>query len=64
MTDSTITHRLAGGWSDLQEKRRMVVKFGGKQIALFLNRRGTVYACANRCPHEGYPLVEGSLDDE
>ena len=35
-----------------------------EQAMLFLNRRGTVYACANRCPHEGYPLVEGSLDDE
>jgi len=42
----------------------MVVKLGGKQIALFLNRKGTVYACTNRCPHEGYPLVKGSLDHE
>ena len=65
MTDlTTTTQRIAGGWSDLQEKRRMVVKLGGKQIAMFLSRKGTVYACANRCPHEGFPLVEGSLDDE
>jgi hypothetical protein len=23
---------------------------------------GEVFACNNRCPHEGYPLVEGALD--
>lgn len=38
----------------------LVVKHGRKQIALF-HRRGEVYACNNRCPHEGYPLSEGTL---
>lgn len=38
------------------------VKIGTRQIAVFL-RNGTVYACNNRCPHEGYPLKEGSLSD-
>ena len=23
-----------------------------------------MHACNNRCPHEGYPLVEGALDAE
>jgi nitrite reductase/ring-hydroxylating ferredoxin subunit len=40
---------------------RAVVKLGSKQLALFLHD-GTVHACNNRCPHEGYPLVEGALD--
>ena len=34
----------------------------GRQIALFHTPRG-VLACNNRCPHEGYPLREGSLDE-
>jgi nitrite reductase/ring-hydroxylating ferredoxin subunit len=41
--------------------RPIAVKLAGKQIALFLHE-GEVYACNNRCPHEGYPLVEGELD--
>jgi len=40
---------------------RAVVKLGSRQLALFLHD-GTVHACNNRCPHEGYPLVEGALD--
>ena len=34
--------------------------FGGRHIALFVHQ-GEVLACNNRCPHEGYPLVEGAL---
>lgn len=33
-----------------------------KQVALF-SAGGSVYAVDNRCPHEGYPLVEGQVDD-
>ena len=40
---------------------RTVVRFGRKQIALFATLKG-VFACDNRCPHEGYPLREGALD--
>ena len=47
---------------DLREAGRLVVKRAGKQIALFNSEKG-VYACNNRCPHEGYPLSEGSLAD-
>jgi len=39
----------------------IAVKIGGKHIALFAHDGG-VLACNNRCPHEGYPLVEGALD--
>ena len=46
----------------LAQKQRAVFRFEGKQIALFLTEKG-VLACNNRCPHEGYPLREGTLDD-
>jgi nitrite reductase/ring-hydroxylating ferredoxin subunit len=41
--------------------RPIAVKIAGKHIALFA-QDGRILACNNRCPHEGYPLVEGALD--
>ena len=46
----------------LEDKGRLVFRKAGRQIALFHTPRG-VLACNNRCPHEGYPLREGSLDE-
>src|ERR1700752_3437756 len=46
----------------LRRDGKAVAKLGGKQIALFAVGRD-VFACNNRCPHEGYPLREGTLDD-
>lgn len=37
-------------------------RVAGRQIAFFNTENG-VRACDNRCPHEGYPLSEGSLSD-
>ncbi len=48
---------------ELLEKGRHLFKAEGKQIAVFADAEG-VYACNNRCPHEGYPLMEGSLDPD
>ncbi|MHA1151718.1 MAG: Rieske (2Fe-2S) protein [Alphaproteobacteria bacterium] len=48
------------GLDKLRARRVMVIKHGKKQIALFASGP-EVYACNNRCPHEGYPLSEGSL---
>ena len=45
----------------LESKGRLVFRKAGRQIALFDTPHG-VLACNNRCPHEGYPLREGSLD--
>ena len=59
MTDTA--HRVAS-LSELQAKGRMLIKQEGKQIALFHGPKG-VYACNNRCPHEGYPLSQGTLSD-
>ena len=50
-------------FDELEKEGSAVVRKSGKQIALFL-RDGQVFACNNRCPHEGYPLSEGSLDDQ
>ena len=46
----------------LTEEGRLLFRTDGRQIALFHTPRG-VLACNNRCPHEGYPLREGSLDE-
>lgn len=46
----------------LERDGRTVAKIGKRQIALFRTENG-ILACNNRCPHEGYPLREGSLDD-
>jgi nitrite reductase/ring-hydroxylating ferredoxin subunit len=45
----------------LERDGRVVARIGGRQIALFKTEAG-ILACNNRCPHEGYPLREGSLD--
>ena len=51
----------AASLSKVQEQPQ-VVKIPPRQIALFaVNER--VYAIDNRCPHEGYPLVKGSVDE-
>ncbi len=45
----------------LLAKGQVAIKHRGRHIALFLHD-GRVLACNNRCPHEGYPLAEGTLD--
>jgi len=47
----------------LKHSRAVTVRIAGRQIALFLHQE-QVFACNNRCPHEGYPLVEGALDSD
>ena len=37
-----------------------VVKESGQQVAVFRLRDGGLAAVDNRCPHEGYPLSQGS----
>lgn len=48
--------------NELMSSKRKVIRHGDKQIAIFLSG-DNVYACNNRCPHEGYPLSEGTLSD-
>ena len=58
---SNATWHKAVDAATLAAKGRMVVRLGGKQIALF-HRAGAPFACNNRCPHEGYPLAQGTLE--
>lgn len=44
---------------ELRDKGRKVVRRAGKQV-LLLAADGKLFAIANRCPHEGYPLSEGT----
>jgi nitrite reductase/ring-hydroxylating ferredoxin subunit len=46
--------------SELKAKGRKLVRRDGKQI-LLIARDGRVFAIANRCPHEGYPLSEATF---
>ena len=38
-----------------------VFKHDGHQVAIFRTAQGTAYAVDNRCPHEGYPLAQGTV---
>ena len=60
MTDSTWVR--AASLDALEDKGRLVFRKNGRQIVLLDTPRG-VHACNNRCPHEGYPLREGALDE-
>ncbi len=46
--------------SEIAPGERRILRAGGKQI-LLIRTRDQVHACNNRCPHEGYPLMEGSV---
>ena len=66
---STSDHIMTQSWiksvscDALKRDGRKVFRFEGRQIVLFDTRQG-IYACNNRCPHEGYPLREGVLDEQ
>jgi len=48
--------------AELDAKGKVVVRHEGRQF-LVLRTPDGVFACTNRCPHEGYPLSEGVLTD-
>jgi nitrite reductase/ring-hydroxylating ferredoxin subunit len=48
---------------ELREKGRALFRQGARQIALF-SVGDSVHAVDNRCPHEGYPLLQGSVAAE
>jgi nitrite reductase/ring-hydroxylating ferredoxin subunit len=49
--------------AELEPMAVKMVRVAGKQIAVF-NTPDGIRACDNRCPHEGYPLSEGSLSSD
>jgi nitrite reductase/ring-hydroxylating ferredoxin subunit len=48
--------------ADLHESGRELVGVDGRAIVLFVHE-GAVRAIDNACPHMGFPLVEGSVDE-
>ncbi|MDY0871413.1 Rieske (2Fe-2S) protein [Dongia rigui] len=48
---------------ELAAAKKLVVRHEGRQILLLETAAG-LFACVNRCPHEGYPLREGSLSGD
>jgi nitrite reductase/ring-hydroxylating ferredoxin subunit len=53
---------LAGSLEDLKAKGRVVLH-GGHRPILVIYDRGRVFALDNRCPHMGFPLERGSVED-
>jgi len=53
---------LAGSLDELKAKGRLVLH-GGHRPILVVNDRGRVFALDNRCPHMGFPLERGSVED-
>jgi nitrite reductase/ring-hydroxylating ferredoxin subunit len=53
---------LAGTIEELKAKGRLVVH-GSHRPILVIYDRGRVFALDNRCPHMGFPLERGSVDD-
>jgi nitrite reductase/ring-hydroxylating ferredoxin subunit len=49
------------GAGEISPGQAKVVRVEDKQIAVFRIGEDKYYAIDNRCPHEGYPLVQGTL---
>jgi nitrite reductase/ring-hydroxylating ferredoxin subunit len=62
MDAPTAEFSLAGSLEELRAKRRLVVH-GGHRPILVVYDRGRIFALDNRCPHMGFPLERGSVDD-
>jgi nitrite reductase/ring-hydroxylating ferredoxin subunit len=52
----------AGSLEELKAKGRLVLH-GGHRPILVVYDRGRVFALDNRCPHMGFPLERGSVED-
>ena len=52
----------AASLKDLRERGCLAVRVGGHSLALFFEG-GKVHAVDNRCPHMGFPLARGTVND-
>jgi nitrite reductase/ring-hydroxylating ferredoxin subunit len=59
--DDAILHRVCS-IAELPRGRARSTSANGYHIAVF-NHEDQVYAVDNRCPHMGYPLVKGTIED-
>jgi nitrite reductase/ring-hydroxylating ferredoxin subunit len=62
MSVSNVDFTRAGTLDELKAKGRLVVR-GAHRPILVVYDRGRVFALDNRCPHMGFPLDCGSLED-
>jgi nitrite reductase/ring-hydroxylating ferredoxin subunit len=53
---------LVGTLEELKAKGRLVLR-GGHRSILVVYDRGRIFALDNRCPHMGFPLDRGSVED-
>src|SRR5512133_1478001 len=58
----TAQHKRAASLAELEAKGRMVVGVEGNTVCLLLEG-GEVHAVDNRCPHMGFPLHRGTVND-
>lgn len=49
--------------TDLPEGSRKLIRHYDKRIAIFRTARD-IYAVDNRCPHQGYALLQGDVKEE
>jgi len=61
MSDNLIWHKVLNDKNELKENRVMTVDAGYKQVCL-THFEGTYNAITNKCPHQGGPLGEGSIE--
>ncbi len=62
MVVSNMEFTLAGSLEELKARERLVVR-GAHRPVLVVYDRGRVFALDNRCPHRGFPLDRGSIED-
>jgi nitrite reductase/ring-hydroxylating ferredoxin subunit/PAS domain-containing protein len=62
LTTTTTQFKRAATLADLRKTGLLTVRLDGHTIALF-EHAGTVYGVDNRCPHMGFPLDKGTVQD-
>jgi nitrite reductase/ring-hydroxylating ferredoxin subunit len=62
MDNATSDFVRAGTFEELRDKGRLVVH-GRHRPVLLVHADGQVFALDNRCPHMGFPLERGSVED-
>lgn len=61
-TDQEDPYVRATSTEEARENSPLTIRLDGHTIGLF-HHEGAFYATDNRCPHMGFPLTEGSVDD-
>src|ERR1700746_1287000 len=62
MNDCTTTRVRVGSLDELKAEGCLVASAGGHRVAVFWHE-GQVWAVDNRCPHMGFPLSQGTVQD-